>query len=304
MADCIIFNPAAGRGRARQLVERLRRVSGTAIDVRPTRGPGQGAELAERAVERGHTTVIAAGGDGTVHEVANGLIRAGRPEAVFGVWPIGSANDYAYALGVRGDWPLDPAQRKKLSARPVDVGRVTNAGRTSYFVNGLGVGFNGAVTYESRRIHGLRGMALYGLAFCAAVWRHFQSLSLGISIDGLEQDLRTLAFSVNIGQREGGFRVTPRAVLDDGLFDYVHAGPMSRWRALTMLPRMAAGKLPVDGPLIRQGRCRVVRIRAPQPLRVHTDGEFFCNSDDEPTNLIIELLPAALRVLRISIDNQ
>src|SRR5271154_5693799 len=100
MAECVIFNPAAGRGRARRLIERLRRAQGSAIDVRPTSGPGHGVELAEEAVQDGHTTVIAAGGDGTVHEVANGLIRAGRPEVVFGVWPIGSANDYAYALGV------------------------------------------------------------------------------------------------------------------------------------------------------------------------------------------------------------
>src|SRR5438876_10445486 len=103
---CVIYNPTAGRGLARRLVERLRRQRGAAFDFRPTTGPGHGGELAERAVAAGHATVIAAGGDGTVHEVANGLLRAGRPEVVFGVWPIGSANDYAYALGVQGDWPL------------------------------------------------------------------------------------------------------------------------------------------------------------------------------------------------------
>jgi YegS/Rv2252/BmrU family lipid kinase len=304
VAECVIFNPAAGRGRARRLVERLRRLSGPAIDLRPTRCPGHAAELAERAVEDGHSTVIAAGGDGTVHEVANGLIRAGRPEVVFGVWPIGSANDYAYALGVAGDWPLEPGRQKKLSARPADVGRVTGAGRAAYFVNGLGIGFNGAVTHEARRIRGLRGMALYGLAFLAAVCRHFHSPPLAITIDGVEQDLRTLAFSVNIGQREGGFRVTPRAVLDDGQFDFVHAGPLSRWQALTMLPRMASGTLPVDNPLIRQGRCRAVRVRAEQPLRIHTDGELFCNLADGVTNLDIELIPSALQVLRAAVDDR
>src|SRR4051794_11870294 len=96
MAECVVFNPAAGRGRARRMVERLRRIRGPAIDLRPTRGPGHAAELAVRAVEAGHSTVIAAGGDGTVHEVANGLLRASksRSQTVFGVWPVGSANDY------------------------------------------------------------------------------------------------------------------------------------------------------------------------------------------------------------------
>ena len=258
MSECVIFNPAAGRGRARRLIDRLGRFRGSATDLRPTRCPGHAAEFAEQAVADGHTTVIAAGGDGTVHEVANGVIRANRPETVFGVWPIGSANDYAYALGVAGDWPLEPAGRKKLTALPVDVGRVNGGGRTCFFVNGLGLGFNGAVTYESRRIHRLRGMALYGLAFCKAVWRHFRSQTLEITIDGQCEKLPTLALSVNIGKREGGFLVAPRAVLNDGLFDFVHAGPMSRWQALTMLPRIALGTLPADHPLIRQGRCRSV----------------------------------------------
>lgn len=297
MSECVIVNPAAGRGRARRLIGRLARRE-PAIAVFPTNDRGHAADLAEQAVKAGYTTVIAAGGDGTVHEVANGLLRSGRTDVVLGVWPIGSANDYAYALDVAGDWPLRPRLRNRLAAQAVDIGRVTTGGRVGYFVNGLGVGFNVAVTYEARQIHGLRGMALYGLAFLRAVVRHFDSPLMDISLDGKEQSTRTLAFSINIGQREGGFRVTPRAVLDDGLFDYVHAGPLSRWRALTMLPRMAAGTLPTDDPGIRQGRCREVHIRAETPLRIHTDGELFAEPADRITEVTIELLPSALRVLR------
>src|SRR5262245_13999087 len=175
MGACVIYNPAAGRGLARRLIARLRRERGGAFDFQPTSAAGQGQELAERAVEAGHDTVIAAGGDGTVHEVANGVLRAGRAGVVFGVWPVGSANDYAYALGVGRDWPLSDAARGRLVERAVDVGRVTGGGRVGYFVNGLGLGFNSAVTLESQRIRGLRGMALYGLAFLRAVARHFHS---------------------------------------------------------------------------------------------------------------------------------
>src|SRR5205085_154071 len=107
MDTCVIYNPSAGRGLARRLVERLRRSHAPAWDFLPTTSPGHGAELAVRAVNDGYRTLIAAGGDGTVHEVANGILRAGRPGVVFGVWPVGSANDYAYALGVRRDWPLN-----------------------------------------------------------------------------------------------------------------------------------------------------------------------------------------------------
>ncbi|HEX4591453.1 MAG TPA: diacylglycerol kinase family protein [Gemmataceae bacterium] len=296
MGECVIVNPAAGRGRARRLIARLGRLRRPSIAVWPTSERGHAVELAERAVADGFTTVIAAGGDGTVHEVANGLLRAGRSDVVLGVWPIGSANDYAYALGIDGDWPL--RRRTRLSVRPVDVGRVTAAGRVSFFVNGLGIGFNGAVTYESQQIRGLRGMALYGLAFLKSVVRHFDSPPLTISLDGKERPMRTLAFSINIGKREGGFRVTPNAVLDDGLFDYVLAGPLTRWRALTMLPRLVTGTLPADDPSIRLGRCREVRVRSESKLRIHTDGELFPGSDGEVRELTIELLPAALLVLR------
>ncbi len=296
MATCVIYNPQAGRGLARRLVERLRQRHTANWGFLPTTCPGHGAELAMRAVDQGYRTLIAAGGDGTVHEVANGLLRSGRPDVVFGVWPVGSANDYAYALGVGRDWPLNG--RAGLVERPVDVGRVRGGGRVGYFVNGLGLGFNGAVTLESQRIPRLRGMALYGLAFVKAVWRHFHSPQLTITLDGQAHELRTLAFSVNLGLREGGFLVTPRAVLDDGWFDYVHAGPLSRWQALTMLPRIATGTLPADHPLIRQGRCREVRIQSAQPLRVHADGEFFCQPEDGIRDIAVELLPAALRVLR------
>jgi YegS/Rv2252/BmrU family lipid kinase len=295
---CVIFNPSAGRGRARRLMRRLERRRGSSIVLWPTDSSGQAAELAEKAVASGYTTVIAAGGDGTVHEVANGLLRTGRKDVMLAVWPIGSANDYAFALGVTSDWPFDQDRQKRLSPQTVDVGRVTAGGRSCFFVNGVGIGFNGAVTYEAKRIRGLRGMALYGLAFLKCVVRHFDHPNLTITIDSDVRESPTLAFSISLGKREGGFLVTPRALLDDGLFDYVHAGSLGRWRALTLLHRLATGNLPEDDSLIRQGRCRAVQIRSTATLWAHTDGEIFCAPEDAVTELNLELLPAALTVLR------
>src|SRR5207248_2866580 len=100
----------------------------------PTRHAGHARTLAAEAAEAGFAAVAAAGGDGTVHEVANGLLRAKR-EAVLAVVPVGSANDYAHALGLGADWWLrpDPA----VGVRRVDVGVVRSAGgREQFFVNG------------------------------------------------------------------------------------------------------------------------------------------------------------------------
>src|SRR5262245_46347970 len=262
MDTCVIYNPAAGRGRAERLVNQLRH-SQQGIDLWPTCHAGQGCELAERAIKSGHERIIAAGGDGTVHEVANGVVATEARDVVFGVWPIGSANDYAYALGVRDDWPLR-AGLAQSTVRAVDVGRVTGGGRSRYFVNGLGLGFNCAVTLEAQSIPRLRGMALYGLAFLRAVWRHFDSPTVTVTLDDRSYQEATLALTVNVGKREGGFLVTPRADLSDGLFDVVHAGALSRLKALTLLPRLATGTLPVDHPLIRQTRCRRAIIRSQQ----------------------------------------
>lgn len=297
MDYCVIYNPSAGRGRAKKLVERLRRQRRD-VDLRPIAGPGLGAAVAADALAAGRRRLIAAGGDGTVHEVANGILDSGVMDAEFGVWPIGSANDYAFALGVHGDWPLKQTDRSFLCVDTVDVGRVAaNNGLRAYFVNGLGLGFNSGVTLEAVSIPRLQGMALYGLAFLRAVKRHFDLLPLTVSVDDRRWDEPTLALSINLGRREGGFQVTPRADLTDGFFDVIHVGAVSRWKALTLLPRIATGTLPTGDPLIHQVLSKRVRVSSPTPLRVHVDGEFFCHPEDGVTSLSIELLPARLRVL-------
>ncbi len=292
---CVIFNPAAGRGAARKLIRSIRKEMDVELDLRPTHHCGHAVELARAAAYDGYPVVVAAGGDGTVHEVANGILGADRPETVFSVWPIGSANDYAFALGIKPWW-----RRKHpppVDVRTVDVGLVEGGGKSEFFVNGLGVGFNGGVTLESRNISGLRGMPLYGLATLKALWRHFGQPVMRARFDDLNREAPTLALTVNLGIREGSFPLTPNAKLDDGWFDCIQAGPLTRWQVLKLLPRMAAGTLPTDDPNLWMGRCRRAVIESPTPLRVHVDGEFFCHPDQGIRELKIELLPGRLKAL-------
>ena len=291
---CVIYNPAAGRGHARRTIRALRRTVRSELHFHPTKEPGHAIELARAAAEAGFPIVAAAGGDGTVHEVANGILQANRPETIFSVWPIGSANDYAFALGVDRWWKENCPP---LTVKSVDVGRVEGGGKSAYYVNCLGVGFNGAVTLEARRISWLRGMPLYGLATLKALWRHFDQPLLRVSFDDVVRELSTLAISVNLGRREGNFPVTPGALLDDGWFDAIHAGPLTRWQAMQLLPRMATGTLPTDRANLWMGRCRSVRVTSPVPIRVHLDGEFFCQPEEGIRELKIDLLPGRLKVL-------
>jgi diacylglycerol kinase family enzyme len=292
---CVIYNPASGRGRAVQRLEQLRRAWHDRAVFWPTAAPGQAEELALQAAREGFATVAAAGGDGTVHEVSNGILRAARPEVVLAVLPVGSANDYAHSLDLGRDW-WQSAQAA-LAPCAVDVGVVRAGQRSRFFVNGLGLGFNGRVTLEAQRIRWLQGVALYGLALVRSLCFHFVTPHLDLHIDDRDRSCPTLALSLAIGRREGNFVVAPQALLDDGQFDFVHAGPLTRWDALRLLPRLFAGRLPPRHPRLWLGRCRQVRARAATALVVHLDGEMFCVPADAAHEIEVELLPGALRVL-------
>jgi diacylglycerol kinase family enzyme len=171
-------------------------------------------------------------------------------------------------------------------------------GREEFFVNTLGLGFSGSVALESRQIRRLQGLALYGLAFLRTLWRRFACPMTAVAIDGAVRQVPTLSLTVAIGPREGSFVVAPQACLDDGLFDYLHAGALSRWEVLRYMPRLASGgQLPADHPLLWVGRCREVKLNCAAPLTVHLDGEFFCTPEDDIHALDIRILPGALRVL-------
>jgi len=288
----VVFNPAAGRGKAaRQLAEWRQQLAGRA-EFCPTNHPGHGEQLAESAARAGCSVVAAAGGDGTVHEVANGLLRANCPEVTFVVLPSGSANDYAYSL--RHEFAETPDV-----ARLVDVGSARAPdGRQRYFVNGLGLGFNGAVTLEARRIRWLRGLPLYGLAFMRALCFRYGCPRLRIELDGVARDVPTFGLTLALGRREGNFVVAPRASLVDGQFDYLHAGRLTRLQALRLMPRLASGRpLPDDYPEIWQGHAHEASIRGRSTLTVHLDGEFFSRPEDGICELEVKLHPGALRVL-------
>lgn len=297
---CVIFNPACGKGRGMGRFERLRKRLAGRAEFRPTHAPEHAVELAEHAAREGFPLVAAAGGDGTLHEVANGLMRAARPDTALALIPIGSANDYASSLGQGVDaWLCRDAETRE---RRVDIGHVRSAcGRERFFINGLGLGFNGAVTMESRRIRGLQGVPLYTLALLRALWYRYVFPRMTITLDGERRETPTLAFSASLGQREGNFTLAPNAVLDDGLFDYLHAGPVGRWDLLCQVPGMITGSL-APHPLLRQGRCRTVRLISEAPVPVHLDGEMFCEPCDSVREVEIRMLPGALRVRTLHVN--
>lgn len=294
-ATCVIYNPAAGRGRATRWLREVQHTLGGEFELRPTERAGHAIELARRASDEGFAKVVAAGGDGTVHEVANGVLQSGRRDVVFSTWPIGSANDYAFTLGMQAWWKRR-SERLPTETLAVDVGLATSPGREVFYVNALGVGFNGMVTVEARRIRWLTGMPLYAGAFLKAMVKHFATPRMSIAFDDAIVDVPTLALTINLAQREGGFPLTPQASLTDGLFDYMHAKNLRRWHLLRYLPAMARGKLPLGHPRIGLGQARKIAVKADVPLCVHADGEFFCVPAEGVRELDVEVIPRRLLV--------
>jgi YegS/Rv2252/BmrU family lipid kinase len=289
---CVIFNPSSGRGRAARRLAKLQQQWADRAVFWPTEAAGHAEDLAAKAASDGFRVVVAAGGDGTVHEVANGVLRAQRLKVTLGVVPIGSANDYANSLGIQN------GALSSSKERWVDVGSVRDASRRQrYFVCCLGLGFNGMVTLESRKIKRLQGIALYGLATLRALRNHYSCPATQITIDDQAPvTWPTLMLSVMLGRREGGFVLAPDAQLDDGLFEYIHAGELTPWEVLCLLPRLAFSGPPKEYPKVRRGQCRQLTLHSPVPLAVHIDGELFARPKDNVRDLEINICPRALRV--------
>jgi YegS/Rv2252/BmrU family lipid kinase len=288
----VVLNPAAGRGRARREWPRLAgqlRDAGLDFDVAETRAAGDGARHAERAA-REYAAVIAAGGDGTVHEVVNGLMRAGGPAAL-GVLPLGSGDDFAKML------PSGDAVARLARGRPqaLDAGRIRSGEATRWFANGMDIGFGAHAARNMRRVPGaLTGLSAYLGALVLTLAR-YPALEVSLQLDdGPVQSQRTALTAVMNGHTFGGsFRVCPDARADDGVLDLLIAQAVGRFEILGLVPRILRGAHTGD-PRLRMARARRVAIESAAPLLVEADGEI---AFEDARRLEIEVQPGALRVL-------
>lgn len=288
----VVLNPAAGRGRVRRewprLADRLRR-AGVDFDVVETKAPGEAARHAERGAG-GYAAVIAAGGDDTVHEVVNGLMRA-QGAAALGVLPLGSGDDFVKLLG-----PGEAAARIARGAvRAIDVGRIRSGSAERWFANGMDIGFGAHAARNLRRVPGmLTGLGAYLGAIVLTLLR-YPTLEVRVQLDdGPVLEQRTSLTAVMNGHTFGGsFRVCPDARADDGELDLLVAQGVGRLEILGIVPKILRGAHAGD-PRLRLARARRVVIESHSQLLVEADGEI---AFEDARRLEIEVVPGALRVL-------
>jgi len=296
----IIVNPLSGKGHGGRIVPHIReafRRLGADFDLVQTTEPGEAIRLAEDAVADGFDTVVAVGGDGTSHEVINGMMSHanGQVTGTLGCIPSGSGNDFAIMSGAPVDIEEACAQIVRGKTRHVDIGQVTIDGTlTRYFDNAVGIGFDAWVTRGTYRVRYVRGMALYLSVVLKTIFSTMYPMRMTITADGAtEERTAVMAVACN-GPREGGsFLVAPDARMDDGQLDLVLAQWMPRLEMLAMVPRFMKGTH-VSDPRVRITRHREITVRSPDPLVLHLDGEIVCDTAHE---VHIKMLHRSLRII-------
>lgn len=285
----VIINPLSGGGRKPELpgqIAALLRERGEAFRVYETKVEGDAALRVRQAIDEGCTSVICAGGDGTLCDVASEL--CGKPITFYAV-PNGTGNDFARAFGLSRD-PMQ-ALREQLDgvASLIDCGRVNDR----CFLNVAGSGFDVDVlrkTAELKKIY--PGEKAYHKAVLS-VLGNYRAFEAEVTIDGGET-LHTRATIVEIANGRcigGGMRVAPDALIDDGLFDVVIVKKVPGMLIPFLLPLLIRG-LHIRLGFATMVRAKRVVMRAPN-MTVNIDGEL---ADMEEARF--EILPGALRMMR------
>lgn len=298
----VILNPMADMGNAWKVANDLRPMIqeyGNA-DWSGTVYPTHATELAKQAGEQGYEMVIAMGGDGTVHEVVNGLMQApATRRPVLGVVPVGSGNDFAHAIGV----PLAPerALARALSgeASAVDLGLMTDEhGRQEYFDNTLGIGFDAVVTIRSHQLPLLRGFLMYLTAVIQTIVLNHDPLEMQIEADGQKWVQGNLLLTACNGPREGGgFLIAPDARLDDGLLHYAMIKTVGRLMMFRLVPEVMKGTHGNFKQVVL-GSCKKMTVATDRAMYIHADGEIYTSFGSNLRKVTIEVLPGALKVVR------
>lgn len=283
-----IVNPTAGNGKAGHLGHDLpARFAAAGIDlhVAITQWAGHGTQLAEEAVAQDWDGVVAVGGDGTVHEVVNGLGDAPIP---LGILPVGTGNDFARALGI----PKNLNQCIEVIAaghrRRVDLGEIN--GRR--YVQVAGIGFDAqvaaAVTAHRQRLPG-GGVLPYLWGILQQMVSYRNSL-LTITIDGKTHQQPTLLIAAgNARFYAGGLKICPHAEIDDAMLDVCIVGDLTHLQRLNVLARVFSGSH-IQHPSVSYHKATDIRVEGPSHLLIQADGQ------------IIGHLPAHIRVIPRAID--
>ena len=309
MLPLVIVNPKSAGGSTRD------KWSSTASDIRThfgpfnvafTKVPGDGSAIARRSVENGRTLIIACGGDGTINEVANGIIESGE-DVELGVLPSGTGGDFRRSLKIPTDSREAARALKSGEIKRIDVGKVTfhdfeDRQVTRHFLNVSSVGLAASIIERVKAstsanwipVESLRGKASFALSTFKEVIG-IENAMIRVRIDdGEEHNLNTINFCVaNARYFGGGMLIAPDAKIDDGWFDVINIGDLGTIKILLNAYTLYRGTH-IELPEVKSKRAKRIEVRAAvddHEIHLETDGEL-------PGKLpaVYEIVPNALRV--------
>ncbi len=294
----IILNPYAGRWKGAKLYHKIVQYVKALKNLERfqlTTAPGEAIQIAR---DTSAELVVAAGGDGTVNEVVNGILQS-NSEKLLGVIPIGSGNDFAKMLNLKPfkiKLALESIKRRKIVVS--DVGLIQYQSYDGsfgerFFINGVGIGFDAVVANESRNIKYLRGIPLYTLALFKTLTK-YETPEMEVYIDGkLIKDKIYLIAIGNGVSAGGGFLLTPDAKINDAIFDVCLVKDLSILRVLQVLPTVLKGKH-THYPEVRMFKAKEIEIRSNSNLTMHADGEILGTM---LRWIKISILPSAIEII-------
>jgi diacylglycerol kinase (ATP) len=295
----VIVNPAAGARSTRQRwpdIQRLLKKVGLLFDFQFTEGTGHATEIARDAAGDGYRYLVAVGGDGTVHEVANGILKSGgAATTTMGIISTGTGGDFVRSLGVPRDYV--PACSAVADPNPsrIDVGEVeyTNHGQkaTRFFVNGAGMGLDAAVVESTNRFPKyLGGTIPYVAGMLRAIVR-YRNKSIVLQTGSKEEKMRVVTVVVTNGAYfGGGMHIAPSADVRDGKLDLVVVRDMGKLSLLRAFPRVYKGTH-ASHPRVFMDTASLIRIDTAERMLIHADGELI---GEGPATF--RVVPAALSV--------
>lgn len=280
----VIVNPHAGKRRVGEEIPELERTlqaRGLPYRLLRTDGPGDATRFAREALENGGRFVVAVGGDGTVHEVVNGMLdEEGKPivpDPVLGVVAAGSGCDFVRTFGLPGDVTRSCQHLLGENTYPLDVGKVTYVGpdgepQVRYFPNVAEVGLGAAVAGRADRLPASFGQSKYFFAFWLTLPR-FKLAELRVQADRKTYEGPGVMVIVgNCQYYGGGMKISPRSYPGDGVLDVlIFKGPKSD--AFTFLPKVYRGEHVPHDRIAELRVKRVLHVEADRPLPIEADGE-------------------------------
>jgi YegS/Rv2252/BmrU family lipid kinase len=292
----LFLNPTAGHGRAGRRQARILELlsqSDVQVEYHASQSAGDLEMQVLRQVDAGATRIVVAGGDGSVHEAVNGIMRSGN-KAALGVIPTGTGNDFAKACDIPLNWEhatrlLGDRIKARGTPRRIDIGRFNDR----YFANGAGVGFDAKVTHIAQSIRLPIGDLVYLLAIFKTMLGRIATPHLQIRAGDFSWEGPVTLAAISNGPWIGGmFHIAPMAVNTDNLMHLLIVNPVTRRRILTLLPKLMNGRHLQEAEITHRP-VTAVSIKAEQAIPSHLDGEV----QPLQSEFEISVLPGALDLL-------